>query len=821
LPNSEWNAAFGERSIPSHRRKDTYIMVSPSRVCAPSRCITRLLTVLVSICGVPSIGATKLAPEYPDEFTYRLSYSISPEPTGKPSLPRISGFGVPSLADDVGTFLTFDTTAPVPAPSGTTPRILGSQIDEEPVTEVWVRFGRQDFATHHATPAPGVRVKAERTVTPSLCAKPLPAAKSPRAAWNNAYQIIAIHGYCPNAALLLDEPDGRTRKLLVVEPRIPTPSTWGEDRFTRTPVELSSRAWPFPHCEDSDQNVEVTSQFWHRGLRCKQDSKTQPFAHFDDALDRLLDKVPSLADADSPRVLIAHLDTGYPNPDDYSDYHLPANFHPEMSFDCYEPLIQHLKVPCVSGVAPNGTPSGGIQYGVDVSLMDPKFNKTSWFLTNYLHGAGTLSILAGPYPDHLELKCARSNYEHLGANPCAGVFEVRIGQSFVHFNEESMAAGIRQAVAENADVISISHGGFPAAVLEKAVDYAYEHGSALFAASGDYLGGIILSTPKTVVFPARYYQVMNVTGADADGLSSGVHCNLLRCVWKFGGGNGFWSNFKDWFIGTNFGPAAIMRNHSVAAYTPNITIYDVENSKHGLSNDEPGTSAAVPQAAAAASMWLEYNRAEILKDGVEHPTQAGKSPAEDSIWRSWRKTEAVYQAMQEKAVYSLPKIPEGISSKDYVAQYFGAGLLDANAMMDRPYRRPADCDRRHRSKADLFWWAHAITSTTVIGMLDLSAAVPPAPLHEIVDAVAEASRTELSQVAYRSSAVAELLASMSAESTPTDPAECSNRAPDLSKIPASQWRELASLVQADWQASKPLKKAVASIARHSPRSPQH
>ena len=61
----------------------------------------------------------------------------------------------------------------------------------------------------------------------------------------------------------------------------------------------------------------------------------------------------------------------------------------------------------------------------------------------------------------------------------------------------------------------------------------------------------------------------------------------------FGGGNGFWQNFKEWHIGTNFGPATIMAGHSIAAYVRELR---VDYASRQLSGSKESL-AAIAQAA--------------------------------------------------------------------------------------------------------------------------------------------------------------------------------------------------------------------------------
>jgi hypothetical protein len=795
----------------------------------------RVLTIYLIVVAVASVAL--LMPQSPtcaqntsQTYAYRLAYSASAANDAPPVTPL--GVTASTLVDEAGQFLKFEGTrvAPQLANMRRPASRIDDQLTQEAVNEYWVRFKGRTFSNHHhPEAAPAIPNGVNKST--NLCATALPEATSDASAWETAYKIVAIHGYCRNATVLGATPSDSARSLEMVEPHIESTPAFFERHAKVNLNNQSARSWPFPQCDPDPSENEQEARFWHRGLTCKNKNYT-PYTGLNEALDILLGAMPTLANKDGTRVVIAHLDTGYPDFNKYPNYPKPPNFHEDLSVDCYEPVVHgtNTQQPCLSGPIPT-TPdyqnSDGATYGVDISPSDPTISKTSWFLTNYLHGAGTLSILAGGYLEDIQTHdqstvhyCAASGEVHYGADPCASVFEVRIGQSFAHFNEESMAAGVKHAVDGQADVVSLSHGGVPAGVLAKAVDYAYKHGTPIFAASGDFLGFSFLSTPKTVVFPARYDQVMNVTGVTEEGLSAGLHCNLLGCIGRFWGGNGFWSNFETWLIGTNFAEPAVMNGHSVAAYTPNITDYDGNLAIPGISNDEPGTSAAVPQVAAAAAIWLEYNRQAIVTDGTVHPTPPSDGPGTDNIWTSWRKSEAVYQVVMNSANATAPPAFGEYKNRkwrEYRENYLGAGVLNAKSMMDPTmnYKRPDDCKKREYSSTDLAWWPDVFGSMTFIDFLNVAVPAHDMPLHgEVENAFRRSSQTEISQIAYRSKDVTSLLAAITQELAGAAPSACENENFDFSKIPKEQWQQLARMVKSDGKASKVIRRAVAAVAGH-------
>jgi hypothetical protein len=102
------------------------------------------------------------------------------------------------------------------------------------------------------------------------------------------------------------------------------------------------------------------------------------------------------------------------------------------------------------------------------------------------------------------------------------------------------------------------------------------------------------------------------------------------------------------------------------AYTPNVAWLSVRKEKNrvirdGVDLDGAGTSAATPQVAAAAALWLQYHRNEFTKQQ----------------WESWEKPEAVY--------YALLKSAERDPKKNWPDRYLGSGLLKASEALDINY----------------------------------------------------------------------------------------------------------------------------------------
>jgi subtilisin family serine protease len=244
------------------------------------------------------------------------------------------------------------------------------------------------------------------------------------------------------------------------------------------------------------------------------------------------------------------------------------------------------------------------------------------------HGTATLALLAGR---RVAIPGASFD-DFLGGAPFAEVVPVRIADSVIHFYTSAMAKGIEYAVDAGCQVISLSMGGLPARSWAAAVNRAYEAGVAIFAAAGNRFGP---SPPRSIVYPARFHRVVAVCGVTADGTpyyKSGLHWHMQGC----------------------FGPAAKMAT-AIAAPTPNAPWALMGCGQ--VVGFGGGTSAATPQMAAAAALWLQAAGA-----------PPGVSP--------WQRVEAVRFALFASADRSGPE-PE---------TYFGRGVLKAAAALDQPFR---------------------------------------------------------------------------------------------------------------------------------------
>ena len=226
-------------------------------------------------------------------------------------------------------------------------------------------------------------------------------------------------------------------------------------------------------------------------------------------------------------------------------------------------------------------------------------------LDNSGHGTGTVSILAGGRVNAFDTV--------LGGAPDARVVPLRIADSVVLWQTSALARAIMYAGDIGCQVASLSMGGVPSRAWADAIDEAYDDGLCLVAAAGNR----ILGLPRAQVWPARYERVIAVAGAMADHKPyEGLAGAMEGC----------------------FGPASTYPT-TLAAYTPNIPWADFDCPDLTRENGQ-GTSAATPQVAAAAALWIERYK--------------------DVLPNDWRRVEAVRHALFSSARRAETKFGNGI-----------------------------------------------------------------------------------------------------------------------------------------------------------------
>ena len=368
--------------------------------------------------------------------------------------------------------------------------------------------------------------------------------------------------------------------------------------------------------------------------------------------------------AKQKKVLIAHLDTGY----DPQHATRPAN------------LQENLQRNFIAGFPPG-----------DAVDRAP----TGSALANPGHGTGTLSLLAGN-----KLDGAAPGWpgfrDFVGGAPLARIVPVRIADWVVRLTTSTMVQGFDYARSIGANVLSMSMGGLSSRALVDAVNLAYDNGIVMVTAAGNNLAGV--PSPKTIVFPARYHRVLAACGLMADGRA--------------------YAGLRPPTMQGNHGPDSKMET-ALGAFTPNVPWAQIGCGNvvdmHGA-----GTSAATPQVAAAAALWLAEHWDRVM-----------------AYSQPWMRVEAVRHALFEAAAKSTARM-----NPAETRQKIGRGVLRAAEALE--IAPPAEDRLVRRPPGEASWsWLNLIFGGGV-------SVAPRSPAQRARD---EMLALELTQMAQRSAEV--------------------------------------------------------------------
>ena len=327
------------------------------------------------------------------------------------------------------------------------------------------------------------------------------------------------------------------------------------------------------------------------------------------------------------QIIIAHLDTGF----DPKHVTLPAKLRTELQRNF---------------VKDDGKPN-------DASDQTPPGMK---LIRTRGHGTGTLSLLAGN-----KLNGTSPNWpgftDYVGGAPLAQIIPVRIANWVARFSTGTMVQGFGYAREKGAHVLSMSMGGLASQALVDAVNLAYEAGVVMVSAAGNNYADI--PSPKSIVFPARLRRVLAACGVMADGRP--------------------YAGLKPGTMQGNFGPASKMET-ALGAYTPNVPWAQIDCG-NVVDMDGGGTSAATPQIAAAAALWL-----------AEHWDRVSQYS------QPWMRVEAVRLALFEAARKST-----GHMSKEETREKIGQGLMRADAALAIKPRPESELQKLPPAEASWSW----------------------------------------------------------------------------------------------------------------------
>ncbi|WP_207515706.1 S8 family serine peptidase [Longitalea luteola] len=264
------------------------------------------------------------------------------------------------------------------------------------------------------------------------------------------------------------------------------------------------------------------------------------------------------------------------------------------------------------------------------------------------HGSATLAILAGNYIQKADSYAAYEGF--FGAIPFARIVPIRICDTVYNsFNANDVASGIEYALEMGCEVITMSMAGYPTRRVAQAVNKAYEAGVVVVTAAGNnWTRGISKLTPKAVMYPARFDRVIAACGVCYNEKPYDLAANEEEMKLRSEGGD---------TMQGNWGPERAMQT-ALAAYTPNLAwANNNPDYKYRFSRTGGGTSSATPQIAAAAALWILFNREQLQ---------------EKKYKGTWKQAEAVRQALFRSG---------GIDYPGY-KKYYGNGSLKASAALD-------------------------------------------------------------------------------------------------------------------------------------------
>lgn len=257
------------------------------------------------------------------------------------------------------------------------------------------------------------------------------------------------------------------------------------------------------------------------------------------------------------KVRIAHLDTGY----DPAHHTLPKRLRSDLARNF-----------------------------VDDDRPNDATDRSSGPFNNLGHGTGTLSILAG----------AGQSGQLLGGVPFAEIVPVRVANRVVLFSNSAIAKAfdyvhkLNGSAATRVDIVTMSMGGLASQAWAEAVNALYDQGVFIVTAAGNNFGNL---PTRNIVYPARFNRVVAACGVMADRTP--------------------YADLPIALMAGNYGPRQKMKT-AIAAPTPNVPWARLGCEKI-IDFDGGGTSAATPQVAAAAALWLQKNRAAV--DAYREPWQ--------------------------------------------------------------------------------------------------------------------------------------------------------------------------------------------------------
>ncbi len=260
------------------------------------------------------------------------------------------------------------------------------------------------------------------------------------------------------------------------------------------------------------------------------------------------------------------------------------------------------------------------------------------------HGQATIALLAGGYSEIIG--------DTFGAHPAARVITYKISETVAIFRGKNFRNAINKAIEDGCEVITMSMAGWPTRKMAQAINDAYEAGIVVVsAASNSFVKGPLSILPKSTLYPARWDRTIAAVGVTID---------QTPYLFEKQASNNRAAGME--YMQMCIGPKEALET-TIAAYTPNVLWFgNDDKTKNYYSIDGGGTSAATPQIAAAAGLYIDKYREEIEE----------LIPEEEL----WMKAELVRQAIF-------------MSAEKRKKEDFGRGIIKANNLVSDAEFAPA------------------------------------------------------------------------------------------------------------------------------------
>ena len=280
---------------------------------------------------------------------------------------------------------------------------------------------------------------------------------------------------------------------------------------------------------------------------------------------------------------------------------------------------------------------------VDAAFPNDARDRSSGPFNNFSHGTGTLSILAG---------APAKPGEGFGCAPFAQIIPIRVANRVVLFSNSAVAEAFDYVHSlcgtanMGVQVVTMSMGGLPSQAWAEAINALYDAGVFVVAAAGNNYGNL---PTRFIVYPARFNRVVAACGVMA---SQDPYADLKLTL-----------------MAGDYGPDDKMTT-AIATYTPNIP-WARYGEPDVVDFDGYGTSAATPQVAGAAALWVQKNRT-----------------AYEAYAEPWMRVEALRGVLFSSAAADNAR-----------KSYFGAGRLRAKAALDTTPPAVANLRRQPQDSA--------------------------------------------------------------------------------------------------------------------------